>query len=234
VLNVMDWGFLHHAIQRLIGQRIWDAADGGDAGTLGSLLRHPKLTEADVNYSSVGQRDFPLWRAVDRGDLACVRILLAHPLVDVNRRNVTGSTVLHLACGKVSEANEVWVAIVRALCLRHDVELDVMDQDNCSPLWVACWHDGLQAVKLLLACARVGGLDLATRSRDKFRAVRTIPSGWDNLSAFQVATDTEIRELIIAYSQHPLSVRRSLRQEYGLLSRDIAFDFASTVLYSDG
>jgi len=208
---------------RSTGGRIWDAADGGDPVRLGTLLRSPVLRGDDVNFEGY-TFDTPLYRAVRRGAVECVRMLLAHPYVDVNLRS-EGLTALDCAVTQPDtlEALEV----LKMLCVHPLLKFDPVDRCGITPLWRACHRDNMNHVRVLLASAPVGTLNLLAHSARN--------GLWDGKTTFEVTWHDPTRELLKLYSVDPAAVRCQLREapDLGLRLHDAASDFASVVLLSD-
>merc|ERR1719237_101507 len=99
--------------------------------------------------------------AVREGHSSIVEILLAEPGIDVNRRDVNGSTALHLACryGRVDLVQQLLVHPGGLYCLEWQ------DKWGETPLLTATRKGHLLCVESLL---QVPGIHLATKDgRDK-------------------------------------------------------------------
>jgi len=215
-----------------VGNHIWLAADSGMRGTLNALLRLPSLRMSEVNYEHWGTSDSPLLRAIAHGFEDCVRLLLAHPLININFQNYHGVTALRRACSYFNFKTSL--VILKLICAHPGVDLNVVDNDNTSPLWNACFRGDLLCVQFLLAHAEFGELRRDVRAKEKRDVFSRLTCNWEGKTALEVSKSPEVREVMASYQSRPRETRRRLRLQLGLLAEDVANLFACAVLVSDG
>jgi len=127
------------------GKKLYEAADGGRASEVSSLLRdHPEI---NVNWRS-SSRWTPLLGASFNDRVEVVKLLLAHPDINVNLKNDLERTPFLLGCWNDH------VAVVQVLLKDPRVDILQADDKGCTPLWWAsCWGNG-ENINWLIASGR--------------------------------------------------------------------------------
>jgi len=210
---------------------IWEAATDGHSALLADLLASPGLTAADINFQYGFWLERPLNQAIRRGFEDCVRLLVSHPLVEINYRTPASVASLYRAC---SHDRPYSLGIVKTLCGHPHIDLNVVDVDNTTPLWIACHMGQTDTVRFLLAHAGVGRLDVTRRANESSNGDDPFTNDWEGKTALEVAPNSAIREIMTLYLADPRQTRRALRKELGLSAEDAAADFVSAVLLCDG
>jgi len=215
-----------------LGSLIWRAADRGDHVALLNLLRTPDFSSATLNFLSAQSYPRPpLHCAVEWGSVECVRLLLSLPLVDVNWADPYGWTALHHCVVLDSRTQD---QVGELVCAHPGVDFRVFDRDNTCPLWNACFRDKPTLVRLILAHAQFGKIDLHVRSAPRQVETAYMGDSWRCKSALEVAGNPGIVGMLAAYQADPAATRHRLRLELGLIKKDIASDFACAVFICDG
>jgi len=217
------------AVMQSLGRRVWNAADQDAHELLESLLALPSATGLDVNFQHPVEPSPPLVQALRREHIRSFRLLLDHPLIDVNATSRNGCRPLHTCAGKT--ATSTVLPMMKMLCDRPDLDINALDGDNATPLWLGCFNNNLEFVRFLLAHASVGTLKTEVRAIKQRRSPRT----WHDKTALEVAASSEIRLLLGAYGRDPQGTRFTLRKDrsFGFICEDVAADFASVILLSD-
>jgi hypothetical protein len=80
-------------------------------------------------------------------------VLLAHPQINVNQRDIIGSTPFLAGCrfGKVE--------VVKILLKDSHVDINMADDDGCTPLWKASYFGHVEVIKWMIASGRDINLD---------------------------------------------------------------------------
>jgi len=167
-----------------VGNELWRQCWRGDVDAVRKAL------QGGTDVNEVGKDEVTcLMLAVREGHSSIVEILLKEPGIDVNRKDVNGSTALHLACryNKVDLLQQLLLHPSGGLYC-----LEWQDKWGDTPLMTATRKGHLHCVNRLL---QVPGIYLATRDgRDK--------------SLVEVARETGNAELVE-------TLRKAVRTRYG-------------------
>ena len=209
-----------------LGRLIWEAANENSPEQLATLLSRADITAADINYVSGTQRDSPLTAALMRNFVECARILMRHPLVDVNFRNGLGVRALWL-CLRLPVSP--WsIYLLQEICGHAAIEFNFSAVGDATPLWNAAGEWKFQHVRRFLALCPDGVLDLCRKGDTVAPALPQWP-----FSDPKRNRET-VHFLLTRYRTNPKATRARLRIELCYNTEEIAQDFATGVLLSDG
>jgi len=145
-----------------------------------------------------------------------IPLLLAHPDIDVNVKNIYGSTPFYFACNRSPSC-------VREMLKDSGVKVNEPDQFGCTPLWGAALRDCPNVIKWWIASGRE--MDLGA------------PGDVDKTDAIGVAKKkgkTEVVTLLERFKGDAAKTRYAMRVELGLVDELAAEVFALVVFVSDG
>lgn len=131
------------ALAREKTQKFWNACYDGCLATVRKLASRPYV---DINWKNPRDDDNTgLHKACKENNVDIVAFLLSLPSLDVNATNNFGCTALIHAVN--------WEHVDISLLLLQDprVAADLLDENNCTPLWVACHNGSSSIMELLLA-----------------------------------------------------------------------------------
>ena len=204
-----------------VEKKLYNAAEGGNASEVSSLLRdHPEI---NVNWTDP---DYTQWTALHvasiRGHAEVVKLLLAHPDVDVNIKDDGGQTPFSLGClrGEVS--------VVEVLLKDPRVNVTLDDDHGCTPLWCASRGGHFEVIECLIASGR----DLGDVKNKK-------GEDWDDgedYTALEIAREenmTEVVSLLERFMANPTQTRHEVRVKLGFPDELAAEVFALTVFLCD-
>jgi len=148
---------------------------------------------------------------------AVIPLLLAHPEIDVNVKDIIGSTPFDYACyyGRTS--------CVREMLKDSRVKVNEPDGDGCTPLWIAASRGRLNTIKWWIASGRE--MDLGKPGDVDRTDVIGVAKKYDN---------TEVVTLLERFKSDAAQTRHAIRVELGLLDDLAAEMFALVVFVSDG
>jgi len=114
---------------------------------------------ADVNETLENSILVPLLKAIDLRNLDLVKALTNRPDLEINKRKNFSETALYLASlkGLPTIVNEL---------LKHQVDVNIQDQNGYTSLMAAVWKGNSAIVEMLLAHPDIN-VDLETRQHDK-------------------------------------------------------------------
>ena len=200
-----------------VGKKLYEAADGGLASEVSSLLRdHPEIK---VNWTNSIQ-----WTALHaasyKGRVEAVKLLLAHPDISVNLKNRDGRTPLSLGCcnGRLS--------VVEVLLKDPRIDATLDDNDGCTPLWNASQYGNHEVSEWFVASGRDLGDIKNKKGKD-----------WNkDYPALEIARKyrkTEVVSVLERFIANPAQTRHEVRVKFGVLDELAAEVFALTVFLCD-
>ena len=202
-----------------VGQKLYDAAEDGDAFEVSSLLRdHPDI---NVNWTDYNHRT-ALHAAGWNGHVEVVKLLLAHPDIDVNVRNRYGQTPFSIGCWYDQGS-----IIVRLLLKDPRVDVKLDDNEGCTLLRYASCNGRHEVIEWLIASGRDLG-DVENKKGEH----------WDGkyYTALEIARKyekTEAVSLLERFVANPAQTRHEVRVKLGVLDELAAEVFALTVFLCD-
>jgi ankyrin repeat protein len=120
-------------------------------------LSNPKKNINDlqnINFSNVNMTLLQI--ATKKNQLNCVRLLLNNSNIDINRKNNIGKTAIHYCAEKwKGERNDNNKAICKLLSSRSDININIKDNNDFTPLMVAAQSGNIECVKLLLSTPNI-------------------------------------------------------------------------------
>ena len=133
---------------------IWQFCGDGDLEGLRKALEQGEdLSDTDGSYGLSGL----MWTVIYSQDRV-MEFLLKQPSIDVNQRNNTGNTALHLAC-----CTQDRVTAVSMLVGHPSIGLNAKNSKGATPLMLATQSGIIDNVKVMMA---VHGVDLETKDGD--------------------------------------------------------------------
>lgn len=182
--------------------QLWQAVRMGDTALVCDLLFRDG---ADPNWRNPQFHEYsPLLLATVIRRAGMVELLLAHPGINVNLPQAGGEVALHLACRWGSPA------ILQLLLQHPQIHPAPTSPLNMTPLWLACWKNRLDCVKVYLA----SGKPLRLGFRLQAEGSSMVP--WTNMTALEVSQARghhEISCLLLQFKEGPAACRARLRRE---------------------
>ena len=200
-----------------VEKKLIDAAMCDDLAEVQALLRdHPGL---DINWQ--GDDNTALHLASYCGFIEIVKVLLAHPAIDVNSRNLYGSTPFLEGCysGKLP--------VVRVLLKDPRVDVTLSADNGGTPLWYlsSCGH--FDALEWLIASGRDLGDVKNKKGNDR-------GNEYTSLEIARKIQSMEVVSLLERFVANPAQTRHELRVKLGVLDELAAENFALVVFLCDG
>jgi len=183
------------------------AVENGDAKKLAELLIRQDPGFKLNNMSRDGNGRTLLHYACSESDSGSpvIPLLLAHPDIDVNVKNIYGSTPFFYACdGRPS--------CVREMLRDSRVNVNEPDQFGRTPLRYAAYKGHLDVIRLWIASGRE--MDLGT------------PGDVDKTDAIGVAKQNGKREVVALlerFKSDPAKTRSEVRKELGITGKYHSF-----------
>ena len=196
------------------GEIMLAAVQNGDAEKLAELMKQNPDFKVNMDRDGDGWTLLHYACYVDSRS-AVIPLLLAHPDIDVNAKNMNGSTPFYGACIYGS------TSCVCDLLKDSRVKLNEPNNNGYTPLWAA---------------ANWGHLDVIGRWIASGREVDFGKPGEisDAIGAAEDRGETEVVALLERFKENPVETRHAMRVELGLLDELAAEVFALVVFVSDG